>query len=379
MKQIVYIHNMRFPTEKAHGYQIAKMCEALALAGVPVELLLPRRKNDIQQDAFVYYGIKPSFRITFVKFVDFLSWRWLYQKIGFVLNGFEFMVLLFLKQIDKGDIIYTRSPELAWIFRLRGYKTFFECHQLPHGQTGLFSFLIKKLSGIITITHGLKKDIIKKYGFNETRILVAPDGVDLKTFDIQLTRQEARQKLNLPLDKKIILYTGQLFAWKGVDILAEATSSLPNDYLVYLVGGTKDDTATFKSKYQSIKNLICLPSVPRDEVAIWLKAADVLALPNSGRFQISERYTSPLKLFEYMASGTPILASDLPSLREILDENEAFFSKPDDPVSLAQTINKIVSEKDDAKRRADTTHGMVDRYTWHGRAKTITNFIEKFL
>ena len=85
-----------------------------------------------------------------------------------------------------------------------------------------------KLDKIIVITNCIKESLIKQ-GVGEKKILVAPDAVDLKEFDIKLNQIDCRQKLNLPLAKKIVLYSGHLYSWKGVDILAESSNFLPDD------------------------------------------------------------------------------------------------------------------------------------------------------
>ncbi len=371
---ITYIHNCRMPTEKAHGYQIAKMCEAFADNSVSVELIVPARNNHIKDDIFSYYHTKNNFTIRYIKFVDFLSWSWLNQKISFTLNILEFLWLSLFLKIDKQNIIYTRSPEIAWLFGVRGYKTFFECHQLPEEKSWLFSFFIKKINTIVTISNGLKQDLADDYAYPADKILTSPDGVDLETFDIKITKQEARAQLDLPIDIKIVLYTGHLFAWKGVDTLAEASKDLSEEIRIYALGGDEKEINEFNSRNPGHR-VINIPSVPRESVAIWLKAADLLVLPNSAKEKISEKYTSPLKLFEYMASGTPILASDLPSIREILDDKGSIFFTPDNALSLLDEINDLLLQNDNLNQMNTNNKQIINNYTWHNRAVHITHFM----
>jgi glycosyltransferase involved in cell wall biosynthesis len=230
--------------------------------------------------------------------------------------------------------------------------------------------LIKNLYKIITITQGLKDLFIKK-GIDENKIIVAPDGVDLEEFDINSSKEECRKKLDLPLDKKIVLYTGHLYKWKGVDVLAEAAKNLPENIDVYFVGGVKEDVESFKDKYSGIKNIKIIGQRSHSEIPYWLKSADLLILPNSGKEDISKYWTSPLKLFEYMASGTPIIASDLPSIREILNDNNAVLVLPDDPEKLSKAIYEMISNGNLCLKTSKQAYQDIKEYTWKNRASKI--------
>ena len=263
----------------------------------------------------------------------------------------EFLWLSLFLKIDKQNIIYTRSAEIAWLFGARGYKAFFECHQLPEKKSKLFGYFFKKIHGIVTITNGLKHDLVADYALSADKILTAPDGVDLETFDIKITRQEAREQLNLPSDKKIVLYTGHLFTWKGVGTLAEASRKLPEEIQVYALGGDEKEIDVFNKRNLG-HQVMNIPSVPREMVAIWLKVADLLVLPNSAKEKISEKYTSPLKLFEYMASGLAIAASNNESLRSIIEDNCIGLCADDDTVeNFAKKIDLIISDLNSLRMR----------------------------
>lgn len=364
------------PTEKAHGYQIVKMCEAFADNNVNVELIVPARHNHIKDDIFSYYHTKNNFTIRYIKFVDFLSWGWLNQKIGFAFNTLEFLFLSLFLKIDKQNIIYTRSPEIAWLFGVRGYKTFFECHQLPEEKSWLFSFFIKKCGGITTSSHGMKVDLLKYVqSYPENQILVAPNGIDSDIFlNDAVDKIQAKKKLGLPLNKNIILYTGHLYEWKGVDTLAQAANFLDKENLIYFVGGTDSDRIDFQKKYPS-KNIITVPFQNRIKIALWLKAADVLVLPNIPNSALSERHTSPIKMFEYMASGTPIIASNLPSLKEILKTETSFFFQAGDVNSLINALKKVLINKNVAGKKAQKAKQDALRYTWKQRSLAISNHL----
>jgi len=112
-----------------------------------------------------------------------------------------------------------------------------------------------------------------------------------------------------------------------------------------------------------------------ETMPLWMKAADILVLPNKGQENISKLYTSPLKLFEYMVIGRPIVASDLPSLREILNAKNAILFEPDNSKSLALAIKKLIQDSSRAQLLADQARLDAQKYSWSARAKKILEFI----
>jgi glycosyltransferase involved in cell wall biosynthesis len=126
-----------------------------------------------------------------------------------------------------------------------------------------------------------------------------------------------------------------------------------------------------KNQASGIGNVVLVGQRPWREIPLWLKAARVLVLPNTGREEISRHYTSPLKLFEYMASGTPIVASDIPSIREIMNDTMGFFAVADDAESFARAIERALGDPEEAARRAEQARADVRKYTWARRAEEI--------
>ena len=375
--KILYIANIRLPTEKAHGIQIMKMCEAFAGLGHEIELVVPWRFNWIKTEPFEYYGVKKNFKITKLPSLDTV---WL-GRIGFWVQSFTFAeVSVWYALFKKADIVYSRD-ELS-LFNLGFFKKnlFWEAHD------GRLNFIIKNIikrcAGIITITEGLK-DFYARNGTAREKIFVAPDGVDLEKFTINLNKKECRERFSLPQNKKIIMYTGHLYDWKGSDILLETarefeSKNSESESLFVFVGGTKKDIEIFKSKAESVKlsNIKILGHKPHYDIPYYLKAADVLVLPNRGDNDISRRYTSPMKLFEYMASGNPIVASDLPSIREILNETNAVLVKPDDSKELADGVIKVLRDDDLSGKISKQALEDIKEYTWQKRADKIISFIK---
>lgn len=361
--KIDYIANVRMPTEKAHGAQIMKTCEALVSVGADVELIVPDRKTPIRESPHDYYSIKTPFTITRLSVVD---------TVGLGPFGFWVESILFARAVrrylrdKKFDVIYGRD-ELV-LARVPGRRVW-ESH------TGAWNASAQKIAGqahaLITLTQGLKDFYVEK-GVPSDKILVAADGIDLEDFAHPESREDARKRLGLPADKKIAMYIGRLDGWKGSETLLESSSVLPDDVQVVIIGGEHEQVVALRSKYPRAR---FLGFRPYRELANNQAAADVLILPNTGKDEISARFTSPLKLFTYMASGRPILASDLPSIREVLDESCAYFVPPDDAQALTRTITEVL-EDPASQQKAAHAREKVALYTWLERAKRILNALQ---
>lgn len=371
--KITYITNARIPTEKAHGYQICKMCEEFSMADVDVELIVPTRKNKIKENVSNYYGLKNNFKIRYIKSGDFLPFdKFLFGK-AIYLNNLFFLLKSFFIRIDRESFIYSRSPEISWVFSVRGYKTFFEAHVYPNSKKIIFDFFLKKVN-IITITQGIKNVFVER-GFEEKKIFVSPDAVDFEKFNLEISKNDARKRVNLPLDKKIIMYTGSFYiwGWKGVDLLIELSKNISNEFLFVLVGGSKSDLEKNDNKNS---NLLLIEKVSHDIIPYYLKSADVLVLPNKKGDVVSEYYTSPLKLFEYMASSVPIVASNLPSIKEILNDKNSFLFEANNQDDLLEKINYSLNNEEESKIKASKSFEDAKKYTWSERAVSIINFIK---
>jgi glycosyltransferase involved in cell wall biosynthesis len=367
--RISYVANARIPTEKAHGIQIMEMCGAFAAAGHEVELIVPRRKNSIDADPFAYYGKPQTFRITRLPDVDLLR----HGPIGFVLQSLQFAARVAWYLRGKEGLVYSRDEyALALICALTRRKCHYEAHDIRRNI--LAKSMLKRVSGIVAITQGLKERFIAD-GIDGSKILVAADGVDLAPYAEPKTKKECRERLRLPLDKGLVVYTGHLYKWKGAEILAQAALELPQDVRVVFVGGTVSDITVFNSKFGQDERIIVTGHRPHSEIADFQMAADVLAVPNTQKAEISARFTSPMKLFEYMASERPIVASDLPSLREVLNPENALLVRPDDPKALAGAILELLGDQFLASRLATVAKRDVQGYTWEKRArKLLENF-----
>jgi len=373
---IFYVLNSRFPTIKAYGLQVAKTCQGFVRAGANVNLIVPIRKRHREIYGITWtrlYGITNSFRQVRLLSLDF---AWLHLNISFLftIQQLFFALLASAYLIGKQGIIYSRDQFVLYVLSFWKKNLFWEIHRLPASLSGkMYRRLLSRLAGIVVISNGLKNKLIE-VGVDPARILVAHDGIDLEEFKNLPNQDTARNQLDLPHDKKLIIYTGHLFEWKGVDTFISAAQNFSDDTQAIIVGGTDEDVG--RAKKIDVKNkIIFIEFKPHGDVLKYLTAADILILPNKKDGGISEFYTSPLKLFEYMASGKPIIASNLSSLREVLNESNSVLIEPDSSEALAQAIIITLQNKEKMAQLGSQAQRDVGIYDWTVRAKHIIDFI----
>lgn len=375
--KIIYLANIRMPTEKAHGVQIMKMCEAFSRAGTDVNLIVSDRRTPIKKDPFSYYGVEKEFFIKRITSLDFVK----FGKIGFTIQSFSFAISSLLYVMNREGIIYSRDPLPLYLLSFFRKDIFWEIHTKQ--DNFMARRLLKKANGVIPITKGLRDFYEKKLGKVKS-ILVSPDAVDLKDFELCKTKEGLRKELNLPLNKKIVGYIGKMKTMgevKGVEGIMEVFPDIlkknPDAFLL-LVGANSDElnelTKILAEKGISEESYKIVEHVSRVSAVGYMKTSDILVMnyPNTEHYAY---YMSPLKMFEYMASGAVIITTDLPSIREILDEKSAIFVKPDDNVDLLNKINGLLSNWQTAKAVSESSLSLSRHFTWDKRAKDILSFI----
>lgn len=383
--KLLYLVSQRFPTEKAYGIQITKTCEAFTNAGVDVELVVPTRKGKLT-DPFEYYDVKRNFRFTRIASPDFYLPGMLDRVAFYIKQLISAERLVRYARKNGAGVFYTRDELVAFFLNLSRLQTvIFEAHRFTWRRRLFYRRFLRIGMKIVVISQGIKDEFVK-FGFSADKILVAHDGVDIEQFDINVSKDQARAELRLPRDVFLVGYVGQLKTLgmsKGVDCLIEGFAIFHHGYpksKLIIVGGAPEDIRESQQLAQRLKipddAFIFIGRQPHSGIPKYLKAFDVLAMtyPDEPHFA---RFMSPLKLFEYMASGRPIIASDLPSIREILNEHSTFLIKPGDPRALATGIQQFINDSELASRLARQARIDVQRYTWQRRADMILNFIKQ--
>ncbi len=355
-----------------------KTCEALCLANAQVTLGVTNRRGSLQGDPFTHYGVTPSFSVRELPVIDLFPYlpSWLFAP-AFVLERATFVrqAVRFAKA-HPDAVLYTRDARMAEALSRVG-RVFYEIHALP--PTKVLKKL-EKVTGIVCMTRALTDRV--RETLPETPCTVIPDAVEMAVFHPLQTKAEARAALGIPPEARVVVYGGRfstMGAGKGLGMLdlamQEIATRIP-DARLYLVGGSEQDFLKMEGRAPGDATR-CISNRPRTELALYYRAADALVMP----FPNTPHYAyemSPLKMFEYMASGTPIVTSDLPSVRDVLNEDLAVFYPADDRAALVQVLLHVLQDPAAyAAYGARAQELAAGTYTWTHRAQAVLDWITK--
>jgi glycosyltransferase involved in cell wall biosynthesis len=382
--KLYLIFHGRFPSEKAASLFAAKSCEAFADQGYEVTLLVPRRLGRVREPFAEYYGIRNNFRVVFLPTFDLFEVPFL-KKISFnaSLLFFSITSLVYLVfRADKDAVIYSNETFPLLIASFFFPKTVYEMHDFPEKKAGFYAALFRRVGTIVSTNQWKKDRLIEKFSLSPKKVVYEPNAVDLQKFSITDSKHVAQKKLGLPFNKTLIGYVGMLRTMgmdKGIAVAIEALSQLDASSLLVLVGGSADDIEFYKKKARELgvaERVIFRGFVSHYLVPEYLAAFDVLIapFPKNDHYDF---YMSPMKVFEYMAAGRPIVATDLHSIREIVDPDAALLVPPGDSLALANGVRKISLDRDLAQRYADAAYEKIRNHTWGKRAQRIIAFIRE--
>jgi glycosyltransferase involved in cell wall biosynthesis len=368
------------PSDKADGLEAMKLCEALA-EKTELELIMPKRINKVKEDLFVFYNIQKKFKVIKLTVIDTIPLN--LGKFGFLVEAASFSITSFfylLFNSNRKDIIFSHDILSIFLISFIRKNVFYDIHDFPKRNFFLYRILFKNVKGIITTNQWKKERLTEIFKISASKIIYYPNGVEIEKFNLNFSKTQCRLKLKLPENKILIGYVGMLKTMdmeKGIDTAIEALKFLEEDALLTLVGGRANDIEYYRNYSERMKlgtRVIFTGWTKHELIPEYLQAFDVLIAP----FPKSDHYNyfmSPMKIFEYMASGRPIVASDLNSIREILTDETCVFVESDNPAGLAEGINKILKDKDSADLMSAKALIDVKKYTWENRANAILNFI----
>ena len=381
--RIIYVTHTRFPTEKAHGNQVAQVCHALTQLGHQVTLLAPTVRNVITEDPHRYYGLPQSFDVVYPGSFDALGSPFIPGKLAFMVGMWSYRRSLkkYLRD-HTADLLYVRSPSILRPLLKTGLPVMLELHTLPRWGLRQFVRDCNRCFKIICLTYPMRA-AMEVLGVDPVRMMTEGDAVDLTRFENLPDLATAKEAQGLPLDRVVVGYVGSLLARntleKGVGELVDALAILKYrgaKVTGFIVGGPREARERYEARARKenlqADDIVFKDRVPANEVSNMIAACDICVYPapeTVNRFFM--RDTSPLKLFEYLAAGKSIVCSDLPPIRDVANSKCVRFCLPGDTQDLADQIEWMIAYPAEAAELAKNGKERVQKHSWTERMKRI--------
>jgi glycosyltransferase involved in cell wall biosynthesis len=269
-----------------------------------------------------------------------------------------------------------------------GRPTIFEAYRTDINSRRLFEpwrrlcYTRPNLVGVIAQSQLSQRSFVAA-GWDERRALVAYNGFDPEQMQPIRTRNEARAELHLPSDQPLVAYIGHVSRMKGTESLIPVATCLPQVRFL-VVGGLPGsaDVAWFEDQVRGARanNVRLVSHISPAEVPTYLYAADVLIIPTaSAPGSRYHRTVLPMKTFQYLAAGRPIVAPRLPDQEILTDGHDGLLVPPDDPGAAAAAITRVVESPDLRAQLSRAALATSVRFTWRARAERIAAFLEALL
>jgi len=332
-------------SQYAHAINTVKMAQGFARLGHQVTLMCfrPLTGRVSPEELVQIYGLSEA--LEWIQLPRFVFGR----ELGI---HWQFGLLALLASLrSRPDLVFTRNYIFPYLTSWLKIPTVVESHAHLGYNAPPFLRMVRGAAKhtafrlLITISDVLA-DYYCSLGVPREKVVVLSDAVDLSLFKRPSSLPADPYTTSLPK----VTYVGHLYDYKGIPTVLKAAAELPG-ISFHFVGGLSEDIKKQKDRAQSmdLKNVWFYGTLPQPILPSYLWHADILVLPPS-QHHPSARWTSPLKLGEYLASGTPIVASDIPALRAWVTDNEVEFVSPDDASALAQGIKNLLSDEKRADR-----------------------------
>lgn len=343
--KLYYLTPLTFPSRYANRVQVMKMTAAFART-VDVVLVVAKLYEplDAIRTAYAVNAIFSILETGYARMRPRSMWQiWRLRRIIHV--------------ADRDTVFYTRDVLMTlWLVLFsRKFRNnyFFELHTLARFPAWIYRYVLTHARGVVTTNECKKEDIVRMFGIQSDRILVRGNGVDVAEFDALPAKEEARHKLNLSVSKPLVVYAGTMAEYYGARVIEEVRGLLAGDAEVCVVSGEA-----------------------RAKALLYMAAADILIAPYLSANDHFRLYMSPMKVKEYMATGRPMIVSDLPAVREIADESAVWLVQPGSARALADAIRYVIAHPKEGEARAQHARVLAEGMTWDKRAQDIIHFME---
>lgn len=362
--KLYYLSGSTIPSRTANSVHVMKMCQAFSEIGHDVTLFSRPGENPLE-DCYAFYGVDRTFAIERIRGSRLAGWRAL---------EYAWKIRKYVLSRSLPDLFYARHLFSLLCVANLGRPLIYEAHALPENPikrlAELRLFLHPNFDRLVVISESLRRDYLDLFPIlRSEKIVVAHDGASIPDDNMA----ESIDWPGRPGHPQVG-YVGHLYPGRGIDLIQMLAARLTQvDF--HIVGGTEEDLRYWRNRSRQ-PNLIFHGYVPHGRLGTYMHQFDIVLAPYQRRVALSggkgdtSRWMSPMKIFEYMSYGKPIIASDLPVLREVLDHGRnAILVDPEDVASWEQSIRDLATNKELAEKIGkQALLDIREKYSWTRRA-----------
>lgn len=265
-----------------------------------------------------------------------------------------------------------------------------EFHDFPMGFMGpnLFRWLMASSTPklIMCTTNALAEGIEEQYNihFSDTTLQIAPNGTDPERYDHLPDPEDCRNQLGLT-NAFTVGYTGHFYAGRGMSLLMDIAKNMPHVQFLW-VGGQDEDIRPWQDKLSrlSIENVHITGFIPNSQLPLYQGAADILLMPYGKKIAGSSggdisRVINPMKMFDYLGTGRPIIASEIPVFHEILDSETTLFCNPEIGEEWVAAIHYLKENEEIRQQMSSCALEKAKIYSWKNRASISLQKVNRLL
>lgn len=279
-------------------------------------------------------------------------------------------------------------PVAWWLARKHKAKLVYDSHELylnrnrtkPRGRINDFllasmeKFLIRRCHAAITVNDTIAKELAVRYRIPTPHVIMnAPLS---KSTEAAVESEALRRELGIPQQRFLILYCGGITFNRGLEKVIQSMALLPDCHLVFMGYGTAEYTESLlriAEEHGVHERFDFFGPVPSDMVTTYASCADLGIAPIEN-VCLSYYYCSPNKVFEYLNAGLPVVASDFPEMRRVIEEfSVGGVFDPENPSDIARAIKDIKENPEAARQMRANTVNAAGKFHWGNEAEKLLN------
>jgi len=393
---LIYVHDATIPEKKARTIQVVNTCAGLASLGIDVDLVVENCANQSPDELASFYGLELPKNMN----INTSPRRGIVHAVrGAIHAKRASSTILFCRNLRTARMLLPLSKRTGTPLVYEAHKIAFMVVSDEARLAGIFarqvrrkvlrtfraeSELFRSARGLVCTSDAVAALARTLFG-RERDVIVARNGGP-EPAQPAAENEPGAARVENGRGWRRIVYVGSLGGWKGTDTLFRAMGLLEGFQLV-IVGaggaGAEDVGASDLLKTHSLpESSLSLKGyfLPKDVMPFLCStqfAAAAITLPAQHSAE-PFFFTCPLKLLQYLAAGIPVVASDVPALREILRHREnAYLVKPDDPDALAEGIKTVAFDRELALTLKSNGYETAARHTWRKRAQKLASFLRE--